>query len=616
MKRRLLLAGMILFFVLLGVYVGGVLAQLFGGGGISYGLFTCLGRGFRTRLTILSYLLFVGFALVIRNRAEDDVFGANFVRSKKGTFGTAGYMQKSESKEIVGRKRNFHGLDGFILGEENGEIIYLPKESYLNRNFAVCGSQGSMKSRSFSRNMILQCAVRGDSMFITDPKSELYEDTAAYLESAGYTVKQFNLIDMLHSDAWDCLGEVKDGELMDIFVDVIIRNTTDEFDPFHDNIEMDLLKALCLYVKENYPEDRQGFSEVYNLLQNTDPDMLDDRFARLPAEHPARGPYMLFSKADKIKGNAVAGLGTRLQIMQNEKVQALTSYRDIDLELPGKEKCAYFCIVSDQDSTYDVLATLFVSFFFIRLVRFADSLPDRKLPVPVHMIMDEFPSLGVVPDFKKKLATARSRGIGIDMIFQNLPQMKNRYPDEQWEELLGGCDITIFLGCNDLTTAEYFSRRCGEITVETESTRRDLNTIRVTDYVSQYATTTTESTRMLLTPDEILRLPLKESLVIIRGNNVMRLQKLDYTRHPLAKALRLRKTADHIPVWYGDFEKKQRAKEREDFFETERRKGGQYGQDNRWTAQETGSEKEAGGQKEEPVIVRRSLDDFRGFMKR
>ena len=119
------------------------------------------------------------------------------------------------------------------------------------------------------------------------------------------------------------------------------------------------------------------------------------------------------------------GLGTRLQIMQNKLVQQITSHGDFDLTLPGKQKCAYFCITSDQDSTYDVLATLFTSFLSIKLVRLADRMEDRKLPVPMCFILDEFPNIGVIPDFKKKLATARSRGIGMSIIFQNIPQMMN-----------------------------------------------------------------------------------------------------------------------------------------------------------------------------------------------
>ena len=104
------------------------------------------------------------------------------------------------------------------------------------------------------------------------------------------------------------------------------------------------------------------------------------------------------------------GLGTRLQIMQNKLVQQITSHADFDLTLPGKQKCAYFCITSDQDSTYDVLATLFTSFLSIKLVRLADRMEDRKLPVPMCFILDEFPNIGVIPDFKKEIGNRTKQG--------------------------------------------------------------------------------------------------------------------------------------------------------------------------------------------------------------
>ena len=138
--------------------------------------------------------------------------------------------------------------------------------------------------------MALQCVRRGESMFITDPKSELYEDLCAYLKETGYVVKQFNLIQLIHSDAWNCLAEIDEGELIDVFCDVVFRNTTDKFDHFYDNVEMDLLKALCLYVYEEYPPEKRTFAEAYMLLLNKSVDMLDSIFERLPTNHPAKGP--------------------------------------------------------------------------------------------------------------------------------------------------------------------------------------------------------------------------------------------------------------------------------------------------------------------------------------
>ena len=547
--------------MILALYVGGFMEQLFMESAVRLAPIDTIRHGISSvagiQCSIVAFMLFGAVAglIVWRGSGKEAYDERNFEVSSKGTYGTAGFMDEEERAQVLQSEKSFEKVDGVIFGRnlQDEKIISLPVESRLNRNFAVCGSQGSMKSRAFARVMALQCIRRGESVYLTDPKSELYEDLSFYFRESGYTVKQLNLIQLEHSDAWNCLGEIDDGSLIDVFCDVVIRNTTDKFDHFYDNTEMDLLKALCLYVFHEYPPEKRTFPEAYKLLINKSVDMLDAIFDRLPTHHPARGPYQLFAKAEKVKGNAVLGLGTRLQIMQNKLVQQITGHDEIDLSLPGREKCAYFCITSDQDSTFDMLATLFTSFLSIKLVRYADRTKERRLPVPVQFILDEFPNLGVVPDFKKKLATARSRGIGMSILFQNIPQLQNRYPDNQWEEILGGCDFSIFLGCNDMTTASYYSDRTGEITVSVSSIRKSYYTIRATDYVPEYTESTSLGKRMLLLPDEILRFPLDQGLLIIRGQKVCRFRKMDYLEHPDSQYMKLEKVEEHIPEWFKDW---------------------------------------------------------------
>lgn len=547
--------------MILALYVGGFMEQLFMESAVRLAPIDTIRHGISSvagiQCSIVAFILFGAVAglIVWRGSGKEAYDERNFEVSSKGTYGTAGFMDEEERAQVLQSEKSFKKVDGVIFGRnlQDEKIISLPVESRLNRNFAVCGSQGSMKSRAFARVMALQCIRRGESVYLTDPKSELYEDLSFYFRESGYTVKQLNLIQLEHSDAWNCLGEIDDGSLIDVFCDVVIRNTTDKFDHFYDNTEMDLLKALCLYVFHEYPPEKRTFPEAYKLLINKSVDMLDAIFDRLPTHHPARGPYQLFAKAEKVKGNAVLGLGTRLQIMQNKLVQQITGHDEIDLSLPGREKCAYFCITSDQDSTFDMLATLFTSFLSIKLVRYADRTKERRLPVPVQFILDEFPNLGVVPDFKKKLATARSRGIGMSILFQNIPQLQNRYPDNQWEEILGGCDFSIFLGCNDMTTASYYSDRTGEITVSVSSIRKSYYTIRATDYVPEYTESTSLGKRMLLLPDEILRFPLDQGLLIIRGQKVCRFRKMDYLEHPDSQYMKLEKVEEHIPEWFKDW---------------------------------------------------------------
>ena len=132
--------------------------------------------------------------------------------------------------------------------------------------------------------------------------------------------------------------------------------------------------------------------------------------------------------SETVRTSVIIGLGSKLQVMQAQQVKNITSYDEIDLELPGKQKCAYFCIVSDQDNTFEFLSTLFFSFLFIRLIRYADSRCEgNTLPTKVRFILDEFPNCsGSIPDFQKKCSTIRSRGVSVAVFFQNVGQMKNR----------------------------------------------------------------------------------------------------------------------------------------------------------------------------------------------
>lgn len=124
-------------------------------------------------------------------------------------------MTEAEKRQILKEDRDVRGTERIILGTDlkSGHILSILSEPRLNRNIVVCDSQGSMKSRACARNMILQCVRSRESMFITDPKSELCEDTAVSLRAEGHIVRQWNLTESEHTDAWDCLGK-NDGGLI------------------------------------------------------------------------------------------------------------------------------------------------------------------------------------------------------------------------------------------------------------------------------------------------------------------------------------------------------------------------------------------------------------------
>ena len=524
--------------------------------------FTCLASVFRPPYGVYGVLICIGLLAILllmvmrmgySDTGEYDT-DRNFIYSAKGTYGTSGWMSRKEMAGVLDLVPDLRKHKGIVLGMLDNKAVCIPENPHINGNLAVYGSSGSMKTRSFCMNRILQAAVRGESLIISDPKSELYEKSSEYLRDQGYCVKVFNLVNPENSDSWNCLSEVEGQELMaQLFVDVIIKNTINngKGDHFWDSCEMNLLKALVLYVDQSYAEQNRNIGEVYRLLTLSGESDLDSLFENLPPTHPAKAPYSLYKQAsDTVRSGVIIGLGSRLQVFQSELIKKITTRDEIDLELPGQERCAYFLVTSDQDSTFDFLASLFLSFCFIKLVRYADkNCEGGKLPVPVHVLGEELTACGTIPDLSRRLSVIRSRNISMSCVFQNLAGLQNRYPLNLWQEILGNCDAQLFLGCTDELTAEFISSRTGLASVSVSSKSKQLGTWRISNYTPEYRETSGVGKRPVLTPDEVLRLPIKQALVIIRGQKVLKVDKMDYSKHPEASKLRSCKASAHIPEW-------------------------------------------------------------------
>ncbi len=510
-----------------------------------YGIFICIG--------LLAVLLLFVMRIGYSDTGEYDE-DRNFTYSAKGTYGTSGWMSRKEMAGVLELVADLRRYQGIVLGMLDRKAVCVPEKTRLNSNLAVYGASGSMKTRSFCMNRILQGVSRGESLVICDPKSELYEKASEYLRDKGYTVRVFNLVNPENSDSWNCLSEVEGQELMaQLFVDVIIKNTTGggKGDHFWDSAEMNLLKALVLYVDKGYPPENRNMGQVYQLITLNSETALNSLFEVLPINHPAKAPYSLFKQAsDSVRSGVIIGLGSRLQVFQSELIKKITARDEIDLELLGQEPCAYFLVTSDQDSTFDFLASLFLSFVFIKLVRYADkNCEGGRLPVPVHVLGEELTACGTIPDLSRRLSVIRSRNISMSCVFQNLAGLQNRYPLNLWQEILGNCDVQLFLGCTDPLTAEFVSSRTGLASVAVSSKSKQLGTWRISNYTPEYRETSGVGKRPVLTPDEVLRLPIDEALIIIRGKKTLKVDKMDYSKHPEYPLLRSCKASAHIPEW-------------------------------------------------------------------
>lgn len=601
-----ILAGIAVVFVL---WVGGIIVQatagdfLLGKQNIRFDPISCIAanftKGVHGVIFVLMAIACLGAYFYIRykdkHRLDTEVDERGFQREKSGVYGTAALLKENEIKdfcEVEPLERTLGMIIGKYIEESNpsstNKVISIPPDGKRfkydglgrlaihtdektgkrepmrvrlktngNRHMMVLGASGSGKSYCFARPAIFQSIRRGESIIVTDPKGELFSDTAKYAEANGYTVKILNLAYPQGSDSWDCLAEVRGGQIgieAQNFCNIIISNTSNpnaSADEVYANGEKNLLTALVLYVLTSpHYTGPKTLGGVYDVLCKSEED-LEAAFSMLPENNIALGPWSIFKTASSaLRGNLKLGLGVRLQVLQDEIIKCVTGTPDIDLTLPGKSKCAYYVIMSDMNTTFQFISSLFFTCLFNRLVEYSRMQPDQVLPISVNVIMDEFIAIGKLPDFDKKLATVRSAHINIAMIFQNLPQLQESYPDGLWETLIGNCYTLLCLSCNDMTTATYLSERSGIATVALENLRVDRPTIQIANVPSQVSHTYSVGQRAVLQPAEVMTLSAENKvLVTLAGADLFVADKFPYTDMIDPRILEKVNMYEHSPSW-------------------------------------------------------------------
>lgn len=534
--------------------------------------------------TVVLMIIIIGIIIYLRvvNKNTFKKDKREFKYSNSGVYGTAALLNENqiEGYAKIDTPKNAKGTILGQLDETGKKLINTDLKSRLNKHIAIYGASGAGKSRCYARPFIIQCVKRRESVIVTDPKGELYESTAQYLKDNGYIVKVFDLVHPELSDGWACLKELRGQELRaQIFSDVIIKNTGGDGKDVWDQSEMSLLKALILRVergRDYAAEGTQDIGTAYQLIQDPEGEAHLDKIFGQRVESGIKldmnesvcvGPYMTFKQAsDNMRGNIITGLATRMQVFQNDVIRKITATDDIDLTLPAKKPCAFFCIMSDQHTTLNFLSTLFFTFAFIDQVEFADLQPSKKCPVPVNYLLDEFPNIGEIPDFDKKIATVRSRDINISIIFQSIGQLQNRYPNNVWSGILGNCDTHIMLGCNDEDTAKFISNRSGETTVKVGTVQHPKHE---TIFTLRHQHSSGDGKRKIFNADEILRLPNNKEIIIFRGKDVWETYKYDYSLHPEAKKFHDISVLDKPPIYDVDGRIEYNLKEKENLMRYE-----------------------------------------------
>ncbi|MGD0622883.1 MAG: type IV secretory system conjugative DNA transfer family protein [Thermacetogeniaceae bacterium] len=163
------------------------------------------------------------------------------------------------------------------------------------------------------------------------------------------------------------------------------------------------------------PPNARHMRTVYTLLVELGKDggkEIGRLFDSLSLDHPARTVFgQSRLTTDKTRAGVFSGALGQIRLWSDVSIAWLTADQDHDLAQAGTKPTAVYLVIPDERSTYDMLATLYVTQMYQALVDLSNVSPGRKLPVRVNLVLDEFGNLPPFPDFCKKLTTSAGRNI-------------------------------------------------------------------------------------------------------------------------------------------------------------------------------------------------------------
>ena len=440
-----------------------------------------------------------------------------------------------------------------IILSQNMRLGLNAKKHRRNLNVLVVGGSGAGKTRFYAKPNLMQCNT---SFIVADPKGEMLRSIAPLLIENGYDIKVFNLIEPENSDGYNPFVYIRKDEDVIKLISNLIQNTTpknaQQNDPFWEKSEIALDSALMLYLLHEAPPEEQTFEMLMFLIENaatvededesgyqSPVDILFQGLEDEKPEHIAVRQYKIFKQASgKTAKSILISAAVRLAAFNLPEIAKMTSYDNLDIGTLGERKRAIFCVIPDNDNSFNYLVGMLYTQAFQALYFNADNNHGGELPIPVHIVMDEFANVALPDNFERILATMRSRRISVSIIIQNMAQLKALFKDS-WENITGNCDTLLYLGGNEQSTHEYISKMLGKETIDTR-------TRGITK--GQHGSSNTNyqnAGRELLTLDEVRLLDNSNALIFIRGERPLIDKKFDILSHP-----NIAKTADGKAVPY------------------------------------------------------------------
>ena len=428
---------------------------------------------------VLFILALIGVFTAVNSYIFDRESGFGFSIGAKKNNGYARWAKKSEIKkqlkpvEVSAYTADAAGLvvinDGKTIWVDDGEAHNI-----------IIGATGSGKTQAVVFPMVQSLAKKGESMIITDPKGEIYEQTGNMLKERGYNIILLNFRNPQHGNGWNPMAlpyelyrEGNNDKAIELLDDLALNILYDEKssnDPFWEKSAADYFTGLALGLFEDAKESQINLNSM-NLMSS----LGEERFGGpnnnymkeyFNAKDPSRPAYVNASgvvfTAEETKQGVLATFKQKVKLFSSrDNLSEMLCHSDFDMKEIGRQKTAVFMIVQDEKKTLHPLATIFIKQCYETLIDVAQE-SGGKLPYRTNFILDEFANMPPLKDVTTMVTAARSRLIRFTFIIQNYAQLTQVYGKEDAETIKGNCN-TMYLISSELQALEEISKMCGEV---------------------------------------------------------------------------------------------------------------------------------------------------------
>ena len=388
----------------------------------------------------------------------------------------------------------FWGADGRLLGER----LSLSGED-IARGVAVFGPQGSGKTQSVILPAIAARMHDGHSLIVTDVQGELQPYIEKLASLTGHMVVVHNPSEpkgSCHMNLCNWVQDVADAQAMAAVL--LSADRQHGGDSFWRQAAINLLAACALH----YP----SLGAVLDARQDLQRMARELKASSAPgaADLAADFANSMATKDPRLAMNIMAtAFESGLAPWADPALRAITDHTDMDLaaQLTRTRTVVILRCARRHTAAYGPYLGTILRVLVSRL----DDLGEKAggpLPIPVGLILEEFPALGRLDSLVRDVNLVRKRRISVLTAAQSLAQFDHIYaaPGEA-DQLLAGLATKIVFGGCDARTATYFSELSGQQTVALTSVSRS----RRPGQGMQDSSTASLRGLALLLPDDIIR---------------------------------------------------------------------------------------------------------------